>query len=215
MKFFSKFSFYKNDKVGIYYFGKKNYRQNNSALYKSWLFLPDYYYPFNLLFGCHISVMNFILGGRRGYSFGKSRCALKKPPSLKINYKEHYLRNKLNKNQLFGTPWKFCNIDCQFTKLRVKKYLLKIYYEVYSRLEHTIVSRFYRSKFDLLASNELLVKANFKSVKLNVLSLKRKYQNKKLVLRVKILVKNEDDKHVKPVLSGLMWQIRISQGLAI
>ncbi len=33
-------------------------------------------------FGCQISVMNFILGGRWGYSFGNSKCALKNPPSL-------------------------------------------------------------------------------------------------------------------------------------
>lgn len=73
--------------------------------------------------------------------------------------------------------------------MREKKYLLKIYYEVYSRLEHTKVSRYYRNKFDLLASNELLL------AKFNVLSLKRKYQNKAIVLRVKILVKNEDNIH--------------------
>jgi hypothetical protein len=36
----------------------------------------------HLLFGCHISVINFIRGGRKGYSFGKCRCALKNPPSL-------------------------------------------------------------------------------------------------------------------------------------
>lgn len=36
------------------------------------------------LFGCHISVTNFIRGGLRGYSLGKCKCALKNPPSLKI-----------------------------------------------------------------------------------------------------------------------------------
>lgn len=40
------------------------------------------YEKFNLLFGCQMSVMNFILGGRRGYSRGNIRCALKNPPSL-------------------------------------------------------------------------------------------------------------------------------------
>lgn len=35
----------------------------------------------NSLFGCHISVKNFILGGLRGKSCGKLRVARKKPPS--------------------------------------------------------------------------------------------------------------------------------------
>ena len=41
-----------------------------------------------LPFGCHISLTNFIFGGFCGYSFGKSRCALKNPPSL------HEMRGK-------------------------------------------------------------------------------------------------------------------------
>ena len=41
-----------------------------------------------LPFGCHISLTNFIFGGFCGYSFGKSRCALKNPPSL------HEIRGK-------------------------------------------------------------------------------------------------------------------------
>lgn len=41
-----------------------------------------------LLFGCHISVTNFIFGGRSGYSLGKYKWHLKKPPSLqkRIDY---------------------------------------------------------------------------------------------------------------------------------
>lgn len=39
------------------------------------------------LFGCQISVTNFILGGLKGYSLGKCKCALKNPPSLKIESK--------------------------------------------------------------------------------------------------------------------------------
>lgn len=38
--------------------------------------------PFFSIFGCHISVTNFMRGGLSGYSFGKCKCALKKPPSL-------------------------------------------------------------------------------------------------------------------------------------
>jgi hypothetical protein len=33
-----------------------------------------------ILFGCHIGVSNFILGGRRGYCGGNERRALKNPP---------------------------------------------------------------------------------------------------------------------------------------
>ena len=39
-----------------------------------------------LLFGCHIGVMNRILGGERGKSSGKLKRALKKPPSLIAHY---------------------------------------------------------------------------------------------------------------------------------
>ena len=37
----------------------------------------------NALFGCHISEMNFILGGFRGKSEGNDSRTLKKPPSLR------------------------------------------------------------------------------------------------------------------------------------
>lgn len=74
----------------------------------------------NLLLGCHISVMNFILGGRRGYSFGKSRCALKKPPSLKINHKvrnkEDSFKRQTKLKSTYLKHYKFCNLDCKFTK---------------------------------------------------------------------------------------------------
>jgi len=41
--------------------------------------------PFLSIFGCHISVINFIRGGLSGYSFGNCKCALKKPPSYNVS----------------------------------------------------------------------------------------------------------------------------------
>lgn len=39
----------------------------------------------DVLFGCHISVRNFILGGFRGKSLGKDMLARKKPPSYSVS----------------------------------------------------------------------------------------------------------------------------------
>lgn len=104
--------------------------------------------------------MNFILGGRRGYSFGKSRCALKKPPSLKINHKvrnkEDSFKKKTKLKSTFLKNYKFCNLDCKFTKL--KKPLKINYFSIEVWLKRIIASRFHRNKFDLFStSNELIV----------------------------------------------------------
>ena len=42
------------------------------------------------LFGCHIGVINRILGGRRGNSGGNVNRALKNPPSLLQTMNEHF-----------------------------------------------------------------------------------------------------------------------------
>jgi len=39
----------------------------------------------DVLFGCHISVKNFIFGGLKGKSGGKFKVALKNPPSYKVS----------------------------------------------------------------------------------------------------------------------------------
>jgi len=53
--------------------------------------------PFFSIFGCQISVTNFIRGGRKGYSLGKYRCALKNPPSLRVKENILILNNSLCK----------------------------------------------------------------------------------------------------------------------
>jgi hypothetical protein len=56
------------------------------------------------LLGCHICVMKRILGGWIGYSDGKLKRALKKPPSLvtSVHYSQDVTRPRLTRACLSG-----------------------------------------------------------------------------------------------------------------
>lgn len=72
-----------------------------------------------LLFGCHMSEMNFILGGLSGYSTGKYKWALKNPPSLLIAPIESARTMTLRNIHLLESIWRTHDEDPPFVNVIV------------------------------------------------------------------------------------------------